>query len=326
MSREKNSRIRRRHGCLGGCLTRLIAFLGFLALLFVGIHFLGLVQNDDETGQPRLTFGNETILPFPSDFGNGFSTLLSSVPSWPYHMKSEGLTLKILRGGKGQALLLCCDGYTAIIGGGSGAYSAGLQMLLCGVSRLDAAIAASSDVKDTGGMAFAIQIGHPSFLFYTDTQTRTSEWTRMVEASQKSRCIVPTPGLSFNLGRGRITFIGPGYYGHADDEDDSLSLRIDYGTTGILVPGRISGEGESELLAGGTALNADILVVANGDASGTMGNAFLSSVAPTIAVCTGEIDWRTRARLQSLGARVYTILENGVMTISSDGTNVVINP
>ena len=326
MPKEKRSRVRRRRGCVGGCLARLIMLAGFLALLFVGAHYLGFITNDAETGQPRLTFGDEAVLQLPGSAGNGISALLSAIPAWPYAVKSEGLTLKVLRGGAGQALLLCCDGYTAILGGGSGTYAAGLQTLLCGVTRLDAAIAPSSDARDTGGLAFAIKSGNCSYLFYTDSQTRTREWQRMTEASGNCKRVVPEPGLSFNLGRGRVTFLGPQYQGHAKEEDDSFSLRIDYGTRSIFVPGRFSQEGESELLAGGNGLKADVLIIADGGEDGTIGERLIAAVSPSAAVCTGDADWRVKARLQSAGAKVYTIREHGVMTVRSDGTSLQIDP
>ena len=326
MAKEKRSRIRKRRGCLSGCLARLLMLLGFLALVFVGVHLFGFVQNDEETGEPRLTFGKEPVPLLPGDIGNGISALLSSIPSWPYGIRSEGMTLKILRGGRGQALLLCCDGYTAMIGGGSETYSAGLQMLLCGVSRLDAAVIPSSDGKDAGGMAFVIQTGKPSYLFLTGIVTQTAEWQRMEKAFPENRRIIPTPGLSFNLGRGRVTFVGPGSEGYTANENRSLSLRVDYGGTSILIPGRMPKDGEQNLLSSRAVINADVLIAANGGEEGATGESLIAAVKPRIAVCTGNLDWRVKARLQSAGAAVYTVKEHGVMTIRSDGTDVRIEP
>ncbi len=325
MAKEKHSRIRRSSGCLTGCLTRLIALLGFVALLFVSVHLLGFVHTDQETGQPVLELGNGSIQ-IPFDLKNGLNGLPPAFPTWPFGIRSEGMTLKILRAGKGRALLLCCDGYTAIIGGGSSNYAAGIQMLLCGVNRLDAAIAQSSDKRDTGGMPFAIRLGKPSYLFYTDTQERTSHWQDMVEKARRIQCEVPKAGLSFTLGRGRVTFIGPTRTGHADDVDDSLSLRVDYGSSGILIPGRITREGETELLASGAKLSADVLITNGSREEGATEEAFIAAAAPRIAVCTGDKDSLVIERFKSAGIEVYPSSEHGIMTIYSDGTELRMIP
>ena len=322
MAREKRSRIRRRGGCFVGCLTRLIALLGFAALIFVAAHLLGFVQTDEETGRPVLNLGGGAVALPSGGQGGGFANL----PSWPYGIRSEGMTLKVLRGGEGQALLLCCDGYTALIGGGSSRFGAGLQMLLCGAFRLDAALAPASGQKDAAGLAFAVGIGHPAYLFYTDTQTRTGAWQNLLRAAKDADCLVPTPGMSFTLGRGTVTFLGPVRTGHPEEEDDSLSLRVDYGDTGVLIPGGITGAGEAELLASGANLKANVLITAGDGRGGATGERWIAAAAPEFALLTGDVSESVRGRLTQGGAKVFSLSEYGVMTVYSDGSDVQVIP
>ena len=69
---EEGGRRRRKKGCITGCLTNFLLVLGVLALLFVGAHVLGFVENDPETGAPSLSVDNVKLpqidwdkLPFP---------------------------------------------------------------------------------------------------------------------------------------------------------------------------------------------------------------------------------------------------------------------
>ncbi|MDO4741505.1 MAG: hypothetical protein Q4A66_12630, partial [Eubacteriales bacterium] len=56
MAREERSHVRkRRRGCLGGCLTKILLLLGLCAVLFVGACVLGVVKSDPETGAPSLS-------------------------------------------------------------------------------------------------------------------------------------------------------------------------------------------------------------------------------------------------------------------------------
>lgn len=237
MARKEKSRVkRRRMGCLTGCLARLLTLLGLAALLFVASCVFGIVSNDP-AGRPSLSLQDTPL----ADVGEWVKNAVPKeapkglrLPEWAYSLQAEGLTLKMLRAGKGEALLVCSDGYTMLVGGGSGKYGPALQMLLCGVNRLDAAVALSSAAEEISGLSLACQIGHPGYLFYQDTQTANTTYNALLKTAESMQRIVPHPGLSFTLGRAQVTFLGPVYTHHRDERDDGLSLRIDYGGTSFL--------------------------------------------------------------------------------------------
>ena len=140
---------KRRRGCLSGCLTKIILLLGLAAVVFVGACVLGLVKNDPVTGAPFLSFqgiqGLENLdLPQIdlsqidlSQIGLSGIDLQQSlkdvdlaalgglaqglqIPGISYGMQGNGLAVKTLRAGEGEAVLVCADGYTMLLGGGSG--------------------------------------------------------------------------------------------------------------------------------------------------------------------------------------------------------------
>ena len=155
MAREGRSHVRkRRRGCLGGCLTRILLLLGLGAVLFVGACVLGFVKNDPQTGAPTLSLENigmgnldlggleDMQLP---DISALKGTEGFQMPSWAYTVKPSGLTVKALRAGDGEAILVCADGYTLLAGGGSGmGVMLTGQLLLSGVKHLNVAAALSS--------------------------------------------------------------------------------------------------------------------------------------------------------------------------------------
>lgn len=328
MAREAKSHVRkRRRGCISGCLTNILLLLGLGALLFVGACVLGFVKNDPETGAPSLSLDGVaglTNLRMPD-----VSLPDVSLPGWAYGVSKTGLTVKALRAGDGEAVLVCADGYTMLLGGGSGmGVTLTGQLLLCGVSHLNAAVAMSSQQSQIGGLPLAITLMPPQYLLFQDSQTKGAAYNRLIAQAQKKsgiQAIVPEQGLSFMLGRARVTFIGPARTAHTDERDDGLSVRIDYGSTSVLVMGAITAGGERELISSRVNLDADALICALGGSEEATCAELVSAVSPSIALMTGKSPANAvKVRLTRAGAQVYTAKEHGVMTLVSDGETIQI--
>ena len=328
MAREAKSHVRkRRRGCISGCLTNILLLLGLAALLFVGACVLGFVKNDPETGAPSLSLDGVaglTNLRLPD-----VSLPDVTLPGWAYGVSKTGLTVKTLRAGDGEAVLVCADGYTMLLGGGSGmGVTLTGQLLLCGVSHLNAAVAMGSQQSQIGGLSLAITLMPPQYLLFQDSQTKGAAYNRLIAQAQKKsgiQTIVPQQGLSFMLGRARVTFIGPARTVHTDERDDGLSVRIDYGSTSVLVMGAITAGGERELVSSRVNLDADALICALGGSEEATCAELVSAVSPSIALMTGKSPANAvKVRLTRAGAQVYTAKEHGVMTLVSDGETIQI--
>ncbi|MBQ4265191.1 MAG: hypothetical protein IJB85_06740 [Clostridia bacterium] len=342
MAREERSHVKkRRRGCMGGCLTRIILLLGLCAILFVGACVLGFVKNDPETGAPSLSLegiqGLDSLeLPeirLPDGLDRISLPDLSGavqgvkLPGWAYGVSPTGLTVKTLRAGEGEAVLVCADGYTMLLGGGSGIGAAITgQLLLCGVKHLNAVVAMSSDQTQIGGIPLAITLMAPQYLLFQDCQTKGTAYNRMVVQAQKNssiQAIVPQQGLSFMLGRAKVTVIGPARRVHTDERDDGLSVRVDYGSTSVLIMGSITAGAEREMIASRINLDADALICAQGGSDEATCTEFVSAVSPVYALMTGKEPANSvRVRLTREGAQTYTMKEHGVMTLISDGQNI----
>ena len=358
MAREARSHVRkRRRGCLGGCLIRIILLLGLAAVLFVGACVLGIVKNDAQTGAPSLSLdgikGLENLqlpdielpdielpeslgdIKLPESLKDIQLTDLSGIagdiqiPGWAYGVSTTGLTVKTLRAGEGEAVLVCADGYTMLLGGGSGMGAAlSAQLLLCGVKHLNAAVAMSSEQAQIGGLPLAITLMPPQYLLFQDSQTKGTAYNRLIAAADKSSRIemmTPQQGLAFMLGRARVTVIGPKRTAHTDERDDGLSIRVDYGNTSVLIMGSITLSGERELMSSRVNLDADALICARGGSEDATSAEFVNAVSPKIALMTGKDPANSvKVRLQRAGASVYTAQEHGVMTLVSDGQTMQI--
>lgn len=338
MSREGRSYVkRRRRGCLGGCLVNVLLVLGAAALLFVGACVLGVIENDPETGKPSIVIENITNIEALENIKMPDIELPEislpediSLPGWAYGVSREGLTVKTLRAGEGEAVLVCCDGYTMLVGSGANGLTTIGQLLLCGVTRLSAAVAPCAEEGAIGGMASVLAVTKPDYLLYQDSQVKNEAYNKMISAAQKTgrtQLLVPAHGLTFSLGRATVTVIGPTRKLHTDERDDGLSIRVDYGNTSVLIMGTITSGGEKELLLSGVNLDADVLICARGGSADATSSEFAGRVTPSIALLTGEDPAESvKITLERAGADVYTAKDHGVMTVVSDGYQVTAKP
>ena len=343
MAREERSFVRKRkRGCLTGCLTRILLLLGVLALLLVGACVLGFVSIDGETGAPSLSLESVGLdgidlsglslpnIDLPAISLSGISLPDIALPGWAYGVKKDGLTVKTLRAGEGEAVLVCCDGYTMLLGGGDNGLLTAAQMLLCGVNRLSVTVAMGSEDAQIAGLPLAVKLGKPAYLLYPATQTKTANVNALLTAAQGVeglQLIAPQQGLTFSLGRSTVTVVGPARTPHTDERDDGLSVRIDYGNTSVLVMGTVTAVGENDLAMSQAKLGADAIICARGGSGEATGAYLVEAVKPSIALLTGkDPSGEVIARLEHAGATVYTAKEYGVMTLTSDGTSVSVEP
>jgi len=333
---------------MGGCLTRIVLLLGLCAILFVGACVLGFVKNDPETGAPSLSLdgvkGLESLelpqIEWPDielpkglsdvnlqDLGAMMGNI--SLPNLSFGMSPTGLTVKTLHAGEGEAVLVCADGYTMLLGGGSG-MGAGIcaQILLSGVKHLNAAVAMSSEQTQIGGLPLTIKLMPPQYLILQDSQTKGTAYNRLMTTAGRSsriQILAPKQGLAFMLGRAKVTLIGPARTAHTDERDDGLSVRIDYGNTSVMIMGAITAGGERELITSRVNLNADALICARGGSEEATCAEFVNAVSPDVALMTGKSPANSvQVRLMRAGTKVYTAKEHGTMTLFSDGQTLQI--
>jgi len=112
----------------------------------------------------------------------------------------------------------------------------------------------------------------------------------------------------------------------SDINNNSVVLRLTFGTTGILLTGDAQSEAESRLLSHGTAdLRADILKVGHHGSAYSSAPAFLAAVQPKVAVIScglhnvfGHPSPKTLDALRALGARIYRTDLDGGISLSID--------
>ncbi len=199
-----------------------------------------------------------------------------------------------------------------------------------GISRIDLLVATHPHSDHIGGMEKVLgsfEVGqvvdagmpHPSPLyrqFLDEVGSRHIPYT----VAHEGQSIDLDPAL-------RILVLSPPVRHTGDDlNDNSVVLRISYGTFDVLLTGDADMSAEDRMLASGYALDAEVLKVAHHGSTSSTGPRFLDRVHPDVAVISvgagnpyGHPADTTLAALERAGCTVYRTDLNGDVRVTSDG-------
>ncbi len=155
-------------------------------------------------------------------------------------------------------------------------------------------------------------------------------WLAQVARSGTPRTLA-SPGMRVVIGNSAFTVLSAGLNGPgpsaAGDNDDSLVLRLDYGTAGFLLTGDAEREAEAALLRSGWPLQAGVLKVGHHGSSRSTSAPFVAAVRPRLAVIEVGADNRfghpapdVLERLSE--ARVLRTDQSGRIEVLSDGARL----
>jgi len=108
-----------------------------------------------------------------------------------------------------------------------------------------------------------------------------------------------------------------------DENDNSVVLRITYGSEALLLTGDAGADAESEIISSGATLTSSVLKVAHHGSSYSTSDRWLDAVRPEIAVISvgrsnsfGHPSHETLDRLTSRGIRVFRTDQSGAVTVT----------
>lgn len=261
--------------------------------------------------------------------------LLLSLVSF-YFYKEEDFTvssnLKIyyLDVGQADSTLLINDGKTMLIDTGNYDDSKFVIDYLnnLGIKKIDYLIGTHPHEDHIGSMASIIKNFDIDKIYMPDVVTTTSFFENvLIEVKNKGYFIeTPKEGDSFNLGEAVVDVL---YLDNDEDNfnDDSIILRVKFGSNKFLFMGDASSKVEEKIL--NKNLSADILKVGHHGSSTSTSNEFLKYVNPKYAIISVEKNnsygHPSELVLKKLNDKNISILrtdECGTIVVESDGNNI----
>lgn len=246
-------------------------------------------------------------------------------------VKEAPLEIHVIDVGKADAMLLRCEGSTALLDAGTTASGDRVVDYLyrMGVEHLDYVIASHPDSDHTGGIAQVLQeIPVDTLVIYpwADEMRQTIEFRGMEEAAISAAVTIREvqPGDCFSLGSATCNVLGP-LKDYQETNDCSLVIRLDYLDFSALFCGDIESQGELDLVKSGADLDVDLLKVPHHGSASSCSQRFLEAVSPKYAVISVGPDnsdlprEETLRRLESVGSEIYRTDTDGDLVFSWDG-------
>ena len=271
--------------------------------------------------------GTSAVVPGGSADGvaNSSSTAASVDAPFEMHFIDVGQALSVL---------VECDGQFMLYDGGNVDDGSLVVSYLQkqGVEELQYVFCSHAHEDHVGGLAAALAYFPANHVYSPVTEASTKCFRDFVKYTQQQglQVEVPAVGTTWPLGSASVTMLGP-VAQYSDTNDTSIVLRIDYGSTSFLLTGDMEKTAESDLVASGANLKADVLQVGHHGSSTSTGYAFLNAVLPEMGIISCGVDNKyghpheeTLSILRDAGVDVYRTDLQGTVTIGSDGQNYTV--
>lgn len=245
---------------------------------------------------------------------------------------AEGLKVHFINVGQGDAQLIQCGDEAMLIDGGSREMSQVMYAFLKdqGVDHLKYIIATHPDADHVAGLAGALNYAGADYAFCSVSEYDSKSFENFRKYLGTAELTVPEAGTELYLGDADIQIWSPsGVY--EETNNNSLVIKIVYGSSSFLFTGDAQTEEEYELLYSGFDLSADVLKVGHHGSSSSTGPEFLRAVSPSCAVisCGQENTYRhpadeTLRTLKEAGVTLYRTDMQGHLLFESDGASITV--
>ena len=199
-----------------------------------------------------------------------------------------------------------------------------------GVKSIDYLVCTHAHADHCGDMK-AVIAAFPVHTFYSSvTSSSNGAFQRVMRAAETANLAITVPdvGDTFALGSATVTVLGPQQH-YSDVNNQSLILRVDYGSSAFLFTGDAEYESETDVLDAGENVRCDVIKAGHHGSHTSTGYRLLYEAQPKYAVIScgagneyGHPHDDTLSRLRDADVTVYRTDRNGTIVCRSDGTNL----
>ena len=242
------------------------------------------------------------------------------------------LSIHMLDVGKADAILIECEGHTALLDAGMDIHGEAVvdYMSRRGMKSLDYAIVSHPDKDHIGGIAQVLsEVVSAAFVRSSYFEEKHETVLGLVREKSMDDLTV-LPGDTIPLGNATLRILGP-LEEYEDTNNSSLVIRLEYPGFTALFCGDIEKEAERDLVdAYGDLLSSDILKVPHHGSKTSCTKRFLQAVSPKFSVVSVGKDSNklpsedTLRRLDNFCQEVYRTDTDGTVIFAFDGTELQI--
>lgn len=247
----------------------------------------------------------------------------------------RGLVLTALDVGQGDAWLLRTpNGTTMLVDGGPETGRTIAKLRAHGVRRIDLLVLTHPHADHVDGLPAIVEHYPVGRALEPGLDAELPALAKLRNTLQQRGVIrdVVRRGARYRLGEATVEVLGPAtlFTGTPSDlNNNSVVLRIRFGSTCMLMSGEVQEEGQQALLDAGEDLRCPVMTVPH-HGSKRMLPSYFAAVRPTVAMISvgarndfGHPSGQTLAALQQLGVRVLRTDLGGDIAVALDPNGVV---
>ena len=201
-----------------------------------------------------------------------------------------------------------------------------------GVDDIELMISTHAHEDHAGGLSFVLKQMEAEQVWVTTDHYSTAAYTSFIQAvrAEGLPVYIPSVGEIFEQDGVTVTVLGPLYdYSAQKDNNTSIVVMVQYGEIRFLFTGDMETLAESDLLASGADLSADVLKVGHHGSYTSSSEAFLEAVGAQFGIIHvgrdneyGHPHDAAMKRLTAAGLTLYRTDLCGSIVIGTDGSDL----